>query len=157
MGSKCGIPVLLLFFLFLSLPSLAAQKVYTNADLKPPAPTLERDSRIDPVTGKVIPGKSHDMERSDDTADGIVARAEHQAGKGIKEIRKNKAAFAALTGFLFLIWTACLVDILRNEFRGNNKLIWFIAVTFIPVAGFILYFFIGTRQKKYRFIRDYER
>jgi hypothetical protein len=47
----------------------------------------------------------------------------------------------------FILWVIALIDILRNEFTGSNKLIWFVAVTFIPLVGPILYFFIGTDQK----------
>jgi hypothetical protein len=46
-----------------------------------------------------------------------------------------------------ILWMIALIDILRNEFTGNNKIIWFLAVTFIPLVGPILYFFIGTDQK----------
>lgn len=63
-------------------------------------------------------------------------------------------AFARLTLFVliiagipFLIWLICLIDVLRNEFTGNNKIIWFLVVFFLPVIGSMLYFFIGTDQK----------
>lgn len=48
---------------------------------------------------------------------------------------------------LFLI---ALVDILRSDFKGNDKLIWLIVVIFVPVLGPICYLFIGRKQK----IRD---
>jgi hypothetical protein len=54
----------------------------------------------------------------------------------------------------FILWMIALIDILRNEFTGNNKMIWFLAVTFIPLVGPILYFFIGTDQKIR--LKDYE-
>jgi Phospholipase_D-nuclease N-terminal len=161
MGSKCRIAVLLVLFSCLSLSPVAAGKVYTNTDLKHP-PSLDRNSKIDPVTGKVIKDAndaSHDPghpENRRETFAGVALQAKHYAEMAANEIETNTFVFAAVIGFLFLIWSACLVDILRNEFRGNNKLIWFIAVTFIPVVGSVLYFFIGTRQKKYRIIREYE-
>ncbi len=40
-----------------------------------------------------------------------------------------------------------LIDILKNEFSGNNKLIWVLVVLFIWIIGPILYFFIGRKQK----------
>ncbi len=52
-----------------------------------------------------------------------------------------------VVGIPFLIWLICLIDVLRNEFTGNNKIIWFLVVFFLPVIGSILYFFIGTDQK----------
>ena len=63
-------------------------------------------------------------------------------------------AFARLTLFMiivlgipFLIWLICLIDVLRNEFTRNNKIVWFLVVFFLPVIGSILYYFIGTDQK----------
>jgi len=47
----------------------------------------------------------------------------------------------------FILWLLALIDILRNEFSGSNKLIWFLTVTFLPLIGSILYFFIGDKQK----------
>jgi hypothetical protein len=40
-----------------------------------------------------------------------------------------------------------LIDILRNEFTGSNKLIWVLVVLLFPFLGPILYFIIGTNQK----------
>ncbi len=40
-----------------------------------------------------------------------------------------------------------LIDILRNEFSGNNKLIWVLVVIFFSFIGTILYFIIGRKQR----------
>ena len=40
-----------------------------------------------------------------------------------------------------------LIDILKSEFSGNNKLIWVLVVLFIWIIGPILYFIIGRNQK----------
>lgn len=40
-----------------------------------------------------------------------------------------------------------LVDILRNEFTENNKLIWVLVILFTWLIGAILYFIIGKNQK----------
>jgi uncharacterized BrkB/YihY/UPF0761 family membrane protein len=40
-----------------------------------------------------------------------------------------------------------LVDILKNDFKGTEKLIWASVVILVPYLGFVLYFFIGTDQK----------
>lgn len=41
-----------------------------------------------------------------------------------------------------------LVDILKSEFTNSvNKIIWLIAVIFLPILGIVLYFFIGKKQK----------
>lgn len=50
----------------------------------------------------------------------------------------------------FLAWLISLIHILKNEFTGSNKIIW-VLVTFIPLIGPILYFFIGRNQIINRF------
>jgi len=40
-----------------------------------------------------------------------------------------------------------LIDILRSKFRGNNKLIWALAVIFLGLLGVLLYLIIGIKQK----------
>lgn len=41
----------------------------------------------------------------------------------------------------------CLVDILKSEFTGYNKIIWVILVVFLNLIGVILYAIIGRKQK----------
>ncbi len=56
--------------------------------------------------------------------------------------------FFALLGIGFLVvWIWALIDILKSEFSGNNKIIWLLLVIFIPLLGVILYYFIGREQK----------
>jgi hypothetical protein len=50
-----------------------------------------------------------------------------------------------LIGFIPSIFA--FIDILKNEFTGNNKLIWVIVVLLAPVIGSIVYFTIGRKQK----------
>jgi hypothetical protein len=57
-----------------------------------------------------------------------------------------------ISGFELLILVMiipliALIDILRSEFSGNNKLIWILVVLFFPLIGTILYFLIGRGQK----------
>lgn len=49
--------------------------------------------------------------------------------------------------FGLLLPIIALIDILRNEFTGSNKIIWVLVVLFFPLVGTILYFAIGTQQK----------
>jgi Phospholipase_D-nuclease N-terminal len=52
--------------------------------------------------------------------------------------------------FLLLVgipWIIAFIDILKSDFEGSNKLIWLLAVIFVPVIGPIAYFFIGRKQK----------
>jgi len=48
---------------------------------------------------------------------------------------------------LFII---ALVDILKHDFPGNDKLVWILVIIFFPLLGPILYLIIGkkTRIKK---------
>ncbi len=154
MKSAYKIPVLIFFFLCFSFLMFAEEKVYTNEDLKQ-APSLDRDSRIDPATGKVI-NNEREASRKQARAENIIVQGKNRAVLVIHEITSSKTTVAAMICIIFLIWLGCLLDILRFEFRGNNKLIWFMAVTFIPLVGCLLYFFIGRRQKKYKIIKDYE-
>lgn len=50
--------------------------------------------------------------------------------------------------FLGIIPTIiALVDILKNKFEGNDKIIWVLVVLFLNLLGAILYFTIGRKQK----------
>jgi len=40
-----------------------------------------------------------------------------------------------------------LIDILKNNFLENNKIVWVLVVLFFPLIGAILYYIIGTKQK----------
>ena len=40
-----------------------------------------------------------------------------------------------------------LIDILKSEFKGNNKLIWVLVVILFNFFGAVLYFLIGKEQK----------
>lgn len=40
-----------------------------------------------------------------------------------------------------------LIDILRNEFSGNNKIVWLLVVLLGNFLGALLYFIIGRKQK----------
>jgi hypothetical protein len=40
-----------------------------------------------------------------------------------------------------------LIDILKSEFKGNNKIVWLLVVLLANFFGAILYFLIGREQK----------
>jgi hypothetical protein len=52
-----------------------------------------------------------------------------------------------IIGILLGIYIFVLVDILKSEFRGYNKIIWILLVFFLPALGTILYLLIGRKQK----------
>ena len=55
------------------------------------------------------------------------------------------AMFSVL--LVFLLPVLALIDIIRNQFEGNSKIVWVIAVLCLPYLGSILYFLIGTKQR----------
>ena len=52
-----------------------------------------------------------------------------------------------IIGILLGIYIFVLVDILKSEFHGYNKIIWILLVLFLPALGTILYLLIGRKQK----------
>ena len=56
-----------------------------------------------------------------------------------------------IAAFVFWLWV--LIDILKSEFTGANKIVWLLAVILLPLLGAVLYWFIGREQK----VRDEER
>jgi membrane protein YqaA with SNARE-associated domain len=53
-----------------------------------------------------------------------------------------------VTVFLGIIPTIiALIDIVRNEFSGNNKIVWLLVVLLGNFLGALLYFIIGRKQK----------
>jgi len=50
-----------------------------------------------------------------------------------------------IAAIVLIIWA--LVDILKSEFTGSNKIIWVLVVIFLPLLGSILYLAIGKKQK----------
>jgi len=52
-----------------------------------------------------------------------------------------------LSMVLFLIPLIALIDILKNNFLDNNKIVWVLVVLFFPLIGAILYYTIGIKQK----------
>lgn len=45
------------------------------------------------------------------------------------------------------LWIYCLIDILKNKFEQNDKIIWVLVVLLLPILGSILYLFIGKNKK----------
>ena len=48
---------------------------------------------------------------------------------------------------VFVPWLIALMDILKSDFRGNNKIVWLLVVILIPFIGMIAYFLIGRKQR----------
>lgn len=46
-----------------------------------------------------------------------------------------------------ILFIYVLIDILRHEFSGYNKIIWIVVLLCLPVLGALLYLTIGRGQK----------
>jgi len=87
--------------------------------------------------------------------------------KSIMDVFARQLALVlTVSTMLFIAWLIALIDILRNQFTGSNKLIWFLTVTFLPFIGSFLYFIIGRNQianhqnsleEQEAYIRSYEK
>lgn len=50
--------------------------------------------------------------------------------------------------FITLVfWVFCIIDVLRNSFNGNDKLIWILVLLFVPFLGPFLYLLIGRKKR----------
>jgi hypothetical protein len=52
-----------------------------------------------------------------------------------------------IIAFFIVLWVSAFVDIIKNKFKKDYKVIWLIVVIFIPILGAIYYFIIGRKQK----------
>nr|WP_235537872.1 PLDc N-terminal domain-containing protein [Sediminicola sp. YIK13] len=41
----------------------------------------------------------------------------------------------------------CLIDILKNKFVQNDKIVWLLVVILLPILGSVLYVSIGRKKK----------
>jgi hypothetical protein len=48
---------------------------------------------------------------------------------------------------IFLPFIIAFIDILKSDFSGNNKIVWLLAVIFVPFIGAVVYLIIGRKQK----------
>ncbi|MDD2887907.1 MAG: PLDc N-terminal domain-containing protein [Aliarcobacter sp.] len=49
--------------------------------------------------------------------------------------------------FTFILYIYILIDILKHEFTGYNKIIWILVLIFFPVLGALLYLVFGRSQR----------
>ena len=49
--------------------------------------------------------------------------------------------------FTFVLYIYILIDIIKHEFTGYNKIIWILVLIFFPVLGAILYLVFGKSRR----------
>ena len=47
----------------------------------------------------------------------------------------------------FIPTVIALIDIVKSNFKGNDKLVWVLVVLFLNLVGAIIYFALGRKQK----------
>lgn len=57
-------------------------------------------------------------------------------------------------GGILVFWIWSVIDVLKNEFTGSNKIVWLIIVLVLNLIGSFLYFFIGRKQKVQQKIQE---
>lgn len=67
--------------------------------------------------------------------------------KTITEFSLGLFTWQALIIISIGLWIFCLIDILRNQFQKNDKVIWALVVILLPFIGSLLYLFIGQSKK----------
>lgn len=58
-----------------------------------------------------------------------------------------------LIPLVFLLPLIALISVLKNQFEGNDKIIWVIVILFLPFLGAILYFALG-RSKRIKPLKE---
>ena len=48
---------------------------------------------------------------------------------------------------IILLVLFALIDIIKSEFKGNDKMMWLLIVLFTGFIGAILYFVVGRKQR----------
>lgn len=59
----------------------------------------------------------------------------------------NIAVMGGLCLIVLLPWVLALIDVLSNNFRGDQKAIWVIVLLTTGIFGVIIYLLIGRQQK----------
>ncbi|UAB86289.1 PLDc_N domain-containing protein [Zunongwangia sp. SCSIO 43204] len=49
--------------------------------------------------------------------------------------------------FALLFPLLAIIDIIRNDFKGNDKIVWLLVVIFFSFFGTLLYFIMGRKQR----------
>jgi hypothetical protein len=136
-----------LFFLFfcLTVPCYAGGEVFTGS-----GPTTDLPSQRGYEAGSRTPRSDNSYSPSDANKTPLQAFGPHapaRPGTIDRTLAGLTLVMFTVATVSFLIWLVCLIDILRSEFAGNHKIVWFLAVFLLPVIGSMLYFFVGTDQK----------
>jgi len=152
--------LLLISFFLTIVPCLAEneEKVYTDQDLKKLDYEHKTENIINEKKQQIIEEQTLRLQRQQIVEEKIRLQEQQteiqqqQTQMNIKKVIEYTETAAGTFLFFFIImpgiyWTIALVSVLKNEFTESNKVIWFLAITLLPIIGPILYFFIGDKYK----------
>ncbi len=78
---------------------------------------------------------------------GFNAKNEKTMEKTIENFSSGLFIWQTLLILALILPIIALIDILRNDFKDNNKLIWILVILFTNLVGVLLYLIYGTKQK----------
>lgn len=60
----------------------------------------------------------------------------------------NNFYWQSLMVAILVLPVIALVHMLRNDFKGKQRLVWVLIILFLPLFGSILYFIMGKKYRK---------
>jgi len=140
--------LLLISFFLTIVPCLAEneEKVYTDQDLKKLDYEHKTENIMNQKKQQIIEEQTLRLQAQQKEIQ------QQQTQMNIKKVIEYTETAAGTFLFFFIImpgiyWIIALVSVLKNEFTESNKIVWFLAITLLPIIGPILYFFIGDKYK----------
>ena len=140
--------LLLISFFLTIVPCLAEneEKVYTDQDLKKLDYEHKTENIMNQKKQQIIEEQTLRLQAQQKEIQ------QQQTQMNIKKVIEYTETAAGRFLFFFIImpgiyWIIALVSVLKNEFTESNKIVWFLAITLLPIIGPILYFFIGDKYK----------
>lgn len=77
-----------------------------------------------------------------------IAASTKNLDNALQPLAKFMAIWFLVGFFIFIVWIATIVDIVRSEFVvPSNKTVWMLLVLLLPLLGMLLYYVFGLSQK----------
>lgn len=63
----------------------------------------------------------------------------------IFELNSTLILWQLFLALVIVVQIVSVIDVVRNKFEGNQKIVWIIVCIFAPLGGFV-YFFLGKNR-----------